>query len=82
MYSVTISPVVFNPSRRVFEALVTFQEGADVIRIPCNLRFPIEAPPSRVIPALLRQAREKRNQSRVPMFSRMSWFAEIPNRAA
>ncbi len=82
MYSVTISPVVFNPSSRVFEALVTFHEGADVIRIPCSLRFPIEAAPSRVIPALLRQAREKRNQSRVPMVSRMSWFAENPDCAA
>lgn len=76
MYKTRISPVVFNPSTRAFEALVTFHEGADIIRIPCSVRFPIKADPSQVIPALLRQAKEKRNFTRVPLISRLSQVCE------
>lgn len=79
MYSTEISPVVFNPATRVFEALVTFRENDDVVRIPCSLRYPIDAAPSQVIPALLRQAREKRKNIRVPLISR---FAHTSKSAA
>ncbi|MBT8418885.1 MAG: hypothetical protein KJO42_15725 [Silicimonas sp.] len=71
MYSTEISPVVFNPANRVFEALVTFRENNDIERIPCSLRFPIDATPSQVIPALLRQAREKRKNNRILLVSRL-----------
>jgi hypothetical protein len=71
MYSTEISPVVFNPATRVFEALVTFRENSDIVRIPCSLRFPIDATPAQVIPALLRQAREKRKNRRVALVSRL-----------
>lgn len=81
MYSTEISPVVFNPATRVFEAQVTFREGTEVIRIPCGLRFPIEAAPAQVIPALLRQAREKRKNSRVPLVSRMHPTVGWPHHA-
>ncbi len=81
MYSTKISPVVFNPANRAFEALVTFHEGADVIRIPCSVRYPIEAEPAQVIPALLRQAKEKRNFTRVPLVSRLSQVFEGRNAA-
>lgn len=80
MYATKIEPVVFNPSNRAFEAVVTFCEGKDITRIPCSVRFPIEAEPSQVIPALLRQAKEKRNFSRVALVSRLTHG--IPARSA
>lgn len=76
MYSTEISPVVFNPATRGFEALVTFHENSDVVRIPCSLRFPIDATPAQVIPALLRQAREKRRNTRAPLVSRLREMAQ------
>ena len=72
MYSTDIGPVVFNPANRAFEALVTLREGADQIRIPCSLRFPIDAPASVVVHALIRQAKKKRHMERVPLVSRLS----------
>jgi hypothetical protein len=70
IYSTEIGPVHFNPANRVFEALVTLHEGSDIFRIPCSLRFPIEAEPAVVVPALVRQAKEKRRLSRMPLVSR------------
>lgn len=81
MYQTEISPVVFNPASRVFEALVTFHEGSDVTRIPCSLRFPIDAKPDAVMEALLRQAREKRRMSRGVFVSRIRPTL-LPRRAA
>lgn len=81
MYTTQIGPVVFNPSNRAFEAVVTFHEGTDIIRIPCSVRFPIEAEPAQVVPALLRQAKEKRNFSRVALVSRLSNFTGVRNAA-
>lgn len=81
MYQTEISPVVFNPANRVFEALVTFREGDDVTRIPCSLRFPIDSAPDTVIQALLRQAREKRRLSRGVLVSRLRPTL-LPSRAA
>lgn len=72
MYTTEISTVLFNPANRVFEAMVTFRENGDILRIPCSLRFPIEATPSQVIPALIRQAKEKRKNDRAPLISRLS----------
>lgn len=77
MYSSEISPVVFNAATRAFEAVVTFREQRDIIRIPCALRFPIDATPAQVIPALLRQAREKRRNSRVPLVSRLDSWTQL-----
>lgn len=71
MYSTEIGPVVFNPASRVFEALVTFRENGDILRIPTSLRFPIDATPARVIPALIRQATEKRRNTRAQAVSRL-----------
>jgi hypothetical protein len=71
MYQTEIGPVLFNPATRVFEALVTLREDGDILRIPCSLRFPIAATPAQVIPALIRQAKEKRRMRRVPLVSRV-----------
>ncbi|AZQ69337.1 hypothetical protein EF888_20645 [Silicimonas algicola] len=76
MYSTQVGPVVYNPATRAFEALVTLNEGLDGIRIPCSLRFPIDAPASVVVPALIRQAKEKRQSNRAPLVSRLSRLAE------
>lgn len=82
MYSTQISPVVYNPATRAFEALVTLLEGTDEIRIPCNLRFPIDTPPSTVVPALIRQAKEKRRLERTPLVSRLKRMPiSLPNAA-
>ncbi len=78
MYTTEISPVVFDPASRVFEAVVTFRENGDITRFPCRLRFPIDATPARVIPALIRQAKEKRKRVRVPLISRLSGKAIRP----
>jgi hypothetical protein len=75
MYTTQTSPVLFNPASRAFEAMVTFRENGDTLRIPCSLRFPIEASPSQVIPALIRQAKEKRKNDRVPLISRLTQMA-------
>ena len=71
-YVTSIGPVRFNPVKRTFEALVTFVEGGDVVRIPCALKFPIDMDPVKVIPALIRQAKEKRRMTRVPLMSRLA----------
>ena len=81
MYRTEISTVVFNPGNGVFEGLVTFHEGTDVTRIPCSLRFPIDADPEIVVNALLRQAREKRRMSRGVFVSRIRPTL-LPSRAA
>lgn len=66
MYSTDIGPVIFNEANLSFEALVTFKEGRDITRIPTSLRFPVDAPPSTVAMALIRQAKEKRRRFREP----------------
>lgn len=71
-FSTNIGPVRFNPVTRTFEALVTFVEGGDVIRVPCALKFPIEVEMNKVVPALIRQAKEKRRMARAPLMSRLA----------
>lgn len=71
MYQTEVGPVLFNPATRVFEALVTLREDGDIMRIPCSLHYPIAATPAQVIPALIRQAKEKRRMRRVPLVSRL-----------
>ena len=70
-YTTRIGPVRFNPVQQTYEALVTFVENGDVIRIPCALRFPIDAEPQQTVQALIRQAKERRRSSRVPLISRL-----------
>lgn len=57
--SMIIGPVTFDPAKKVFAATVSFEGGAS---IPCSLRLPRETTHDIVVPALLRQASEKRRQ--------------------
>ncbi len=70
-YGTDIGPVTFNPANRTFEALVSFREAGEVIRVPCSLRFPLETDANVVMCALIRQAREKRRLARAPLTSRL-----------
>ncbi len=70
-YRTELGQVIYNPETRAYEALVSFHEGADIIRVPCSLAFPMDAERHVVASALIRQAREKRRQTRVPLMSRL-----------
>lgn len=70
-FGATIGPVTYDPETQSFRALVTLHEGTDHVRIPVALTMPIDSDESRVVPALIRQAREKRAMRRVPLMSRL-----------
>lgn len=66
-----LGQVIYNPETRAYEALVTFHEDGEAVRIPCALAFPIDADRHVVASALVRQAREIRRNARVPLMSRL-----------
>jgi len=70
-YGSTVSPVRYDPVTQSFEALVTLHEGCDQIRVPVSLKLPIDTDVSRIVPALIRQAKEKRQMRRLPLRSRL-----------
>ena len=57
-YRTELGQVIFNPTSRCYEALVSFHEDGDIERIPCALAFPMDAEPRVVAAALIRQAQE------------------------
>lgn len=70
-FGTTMSPVRYDPATQCFESLVTLHEGTDQIRIPVSLKLPIDTDINRVAPALVRQAKEKRQMRRLPLRSRL-----------
>jgi hypothetical protein len=78
-YSTEVAPAIFNPATQAFETSVTFHEGTDRIRIPCQLRLPIDTPANIVTSALVRQAKMKRFVKRVPLRSRLRDMISRPD---
>lgn len=70
-FGATLGQVRYDPATQAFEALVTLHEGSDKIRIPASLKLPIDTEIARVAPALIRQAKEKRQMRRLPLRSRL-----------
>ena len=70
-FGTTMSPVRYDPVTQCFEALVTLHEGNDQVRIPVSLKLPIYTDANTVAPALIRQAKEKRQMRRLPLRSRL-----------
>lgn len=70
-FATTMGPIHFDPATQTFQALVTLHEGSDHIRIPVGLKLPIDSDMNLVAPALIRQAKEKRQMRRLPLRSRL-----------
>lgn len=78
-YRTELGQVIYNPRTRRYEALVSFHEPREVVRVPCALAFPIDAEPRVVAAALIRQAQEIRRNARVPLVSRIRTAAAAGN---
>ena len=68
-YRTELGQVIFDPATRSYKATVTFHEGTDRRAFDCSLRFPIDMPMEEVAAALVRQAKEMRQHSALPLRS-------------
>lgn len=66
--AVNISAITFDHAGSAFAATVTFPDGPPV---PCRLHLPAGTSDEIVVPALIRQATEKRRTRPVPLLSRL-----------
>lgn len=71
---VNISAVTFDHAGSAFAATVTFADGQPV---PCRLRFPAGTSNDIIVPALIRQATEKRRIRPAPLLSRLCDDGEL-----